>query len=284
MVAPSEGAASSTTLRPCRCAISITAGMSAGRPIWLTGSIAVVRGVIAASTSAGVEVVGARVDVDEHRRGTGVPDRVGGRDEAERRADHLVARTARPAASRARCRAVVAAADGDGVAGADVRRPRDARTRRCAVRSSASRTGRRRLRLRPPPRRGSVVRSGSSLASVRCAAATAGRRIDGAGKSGSALVLPERTAPVASLVEVIGSATGQAMFRSGSAKWKVRSLGWCVEGACTCTAPPRPRRGRRSRAHSWAGSAADVLVARGEDDASQRPNVCDPSSRSTTTS
>ena len=54
--------------------------------------IALVRGVIAASSSRRVHREGAGIDVDEHRRRAGVADRRHGRDEGERHGDHLVAR------------------------------------------------------------------------------------------------------------------------------------------------------------------------------------------------
>ena len=53
-VAPSDGAASSTTFSPSPCARSMIAGRSAASPIWSTGMIAFVFGVIAASISSGV--------------------------------------------------------------------------------------------------------------------------------------------------------------------------------------------------------------------------------------
>ena len=54
--------------------------------------MALVRGVIAASTQRGIHREGARVDVHEHGRGARVVDRRDRRDERERHRDHLVAR------------------------------------------------------------------------------------------------------------------------------------------------------------------------------------------------
>ena len=89
---------------PCASPSARNASMSAGRPIWCTGMIALVRGGDRALGGRRVEVVGARVDVGEDRRRAALPDRVGGGDERQRRHDHLVAgadarrRTARGAA------------------------------------------------------------------------------------------------------------------------------------------------------------------------------------------
>ena len=66
--------------------------MSAGWPYRCTGMMALVRGVIAASSCAGSIVKVARVDVDEHRRGAGVVDGRHGGDEGEGHGDDLVAR------------------------------------------------------------------------------------------------------------------------------------------------------------------------------------------------
>ena len=65
---------------------------SQGMPIWCTHRIARVRGVIAASISAGIDVEGRRLDVDKHRRRAAVADDVGGGDEGVADRDHLVAR------------------------------------------------------------------------------------------------------------------------------------------------------------------------------------------------
>ncbi|MDF9803742.1 hypothetical protein M2436_002289 [Streptomyces sp. HB372] len=54
--------------------------------------IAAVRGVIAASTAAGVEAETARLDVGEHHVGADEADRVRGGGEGEGGDDHLVAR------------------------------------------------------------------------------------------------------------------------------------------------------------------------------------------------
>ena len=67
------------------------ASMSAGRPSWCTGMIALVRLGDRALGRGRVEVEGPRVDVGEDRRRAALPDRVGGRDERHRRHDHLVA-------------------------------------------------------------------------------------------------------------------------------------------------------------------------------------------------
>ena len=65
--------------------------MSPHWPYSDTGMIALVRGVIAASSSARIDVVGARVDVDEDRLRAGERDHFARRDEGERRSDHFVA-------------------------------------------------------------------------------------------------------------------------------------------------------------------------------------------------
>ena len=130
--------------------------MSAGRPSWCTGMIAFVRLVIARSAAAGIEVVGARVDVGEHRRGAALPDRVGGRDERHRGHDHLVAR-ADAATRRAR-----AAAPWCSSWSRPRRRRRRARRTppRTRARAGPARPSRRRSpRRRPRPRR----RAGSGL-------------------------------------------------------------------------------------------------------------------------
>ena len=66
--------------------------MSASWPYRCTGRIALVRGVIAASSCAGSIVNEQRIDVDEHRRRAGVADRRDGGDEGERDGDDFVAR------------------------------------------------------------------------------------------------------------------------------------------------------------------------------------------------
>ncbi len=65
--------------------------MSAGRPTWWTGMIAFVARCDRALGGSRVEVVGAWIDVGEDRLRATVPDGVGGRDEGQRRHDHLVA-------------------------------------------------------------------------------------------------------------------------------------------------------------------------------------------------
>ena len=97
--------------------------MSAGSPSWWTGMIALVRGVIAALDRLRVEVVGARIDVGEHRRRAALPDGVRRGDERHRRHDHLVARADARDVERElqRGRAVRGR---DGVGGADARRER----------------------------------------------------------------------------------------------------------------------------------------------------------------
>ena len=123
------------------------ASMSAGSPSWCTGMIAFVRLGDRALRRRGVEVVGARVDVGEHRRGAALPHRVGGGDERQRRHDHLVA-------------------------GADARDVERELQRGGAVASSRPPRRRRRARRRPPrtraragPARPSRRRSTSATAS-----------------------------------------------------------------------------------------------------------------------
>ena len=81
-------------------AIAMIASRSAGWPAKSTGMMAFVRGVIAASRRAGVDVERVGLDVDEHRRRAAVDDDVGGRGERDRRGDDLVAGPT-PAASSA---------------------------------------------------------------------------------------------------------------------------------------------------------------------------------------
>ena len=90
-------------------------------PIWCTHRIARVRGVIAASISAGSMLNVRRLDVDEHRRGAAVADGVGGGDEGVADGDDLVARPHADGEQRQvqRRRAV---GDGAGVRRADVGR------------------------------------------------------------------------------------------------------------------------------------------------------------------
>ena len=76
-------------------------------PSWCTHRIALVRGVIAASISAGSMLKRRRLDVDEHRRRAAVADGVGGGDERVADGDDFVARRRRRRASSARCSAVV---------------------------------------------------------------------------------------------------------------------------------------------------------------------------------
>ena len=67
-----------------------SASMSAGCPAKCTGMIARVRGVIAASTAARIEVERVEVDVGEHRNRVRFHDRGGGGEERVRRHDDLV--------------------------------------------------------------------------------------------------------------------------------------------------------------------------------------------------
>ena len=116
---PMAQAASSTTGRPCRAATARIASMSHGRPIWWTGMIALVRGVIGRFDEAGVDVVRPRVDVHEDGRRPAVADRVGGGDERVADRHHLVAR-ADAQGVQGQVQGGRAARHGERVGGADV--------------------------------------------------------------------------------------------------------------------------------------------------------------------
>ena len=69
--------------------------------------MALVRGVIAASTQAGSIVNDSRIDIHEHRSGAGIADRRGGGDERERYSDDFVARLRRRRRARRDASALV---------------------------------------------------------------------------------------------------------------------------------------------------------------------------------
>ena len=71
-------------------AMAMIASMSAGWPAKWTGMMALVRGVIAASTAAGSRLKVSKVDVGEHRDGVGLDHCRRRRDERVRRNDDLV--------------------------------------------------------------------------------------------------------------------------------------------------------------------------------------------------
>ena len=105
-----------------------------------------------------VEVVGARVDVGEDRLGAAVPDGVGGRDERQRRHDHLVARAHARDVQRERQRGR-AAGRGHRLRGAHTRRERllELRARAAPARPSPTRSPRPRPAPSAPLRCGRVI-------------------------------------------------------------------------------------------------------------------------------
>ena len=199
--------------------------------------IAFVRGVDPALDVLGIEVQRHRVDVGEDRRRAGARDRLGGRVEGERRADHLVAA---PDADRLEHEheRVGAVRDADRLRDAEVRRRPPPRT--------PARSG---PKMNRPDSSDAPNASWSSGISGAYCALTSTRSIFTAGRvyRGSAAGLPRlrryfqanHAAPPAS------SAIDRRSRRSG------RRGGSPPTG---CRAPSRRRRGRSTRSPSRAAS------------------------------